>query len=618
MDIQKKEIKKRQHKFSTFGKKVEKPIEKNNKNYDMSKKNIVKKVIIKNNINKPVVRNSEIHIKNTIKNAQIKLMALGGLGEVGKNCYLVEYKKDIFIIDFGVIFPDREQIGIDYIIPNYTYLKENESRIKGLFITHGHEDHIGGIPFLLKKVKINNIYTPVTAKYMIERKLKEHKVSANIIEINEHTQLTFGQVKIYTYHQTHSIPDSLGFFFETPSGNVATTGDFKIDFSPPGEEKADFHKMVDLSRKKILCLMSDSTNSQREGFSESAQNIGNNLKLLMKEAKGRILYTTFASHINRVEKIVEGALENDRKICVLGRSMKTNLAIGIKTGYIKLKKSDIIDPKELKNYPREKICVLTTGSQGEVLAALSRIAHGLNPNIDLDEDDTVVFASNPIPGNNFQIGKIIDQLYRTRCKVISNTSYFPTHTSGHASKEEQKLILSLFKPQYFVPIHGTYSMLLEHKKTAQNVGINGENIYLLDNGDMISLANGIKPSIVRNKTNAQSILISGNNINISKEENVLQLAKDGILIISIAVNEKNELLSYPQITTRGFVIINESLPLIKKIQPLFVKVFKQNSKIPIDKLLIKCKKEIEKFIYIELQKKPQVRINKIKIEKPIK
>lgn len=551
-------------------------------------------------------------IKETDK--KLKIMALGGLGEVGKNCYLFEYDNDLFVIDYGVIFPDREQIGVDYIIPNFTYLKENEKRIKGLFITHGHEDHIGGIPFLLKKVKIENIYTPVTSKYMIERKLKEHKVSANLIEIDENTELTFGKVKLYTYHQTHSTPDSLGFFFETPDGNVATTGDFKVDFSPPGEEKADFHKMVDLSRKKVLCLMSDSTNSQREGFSVSAESIGNNLKLLMRETEGRILYTTFASHINRVEKIVEGALENNRKICVLGRSMKTNLAIGIKTGYIKLRKSDIIDPKEIKNYPPEKICILSTGSQGEMLAALSRIAHGLNPHIELSEDDTVVFASNPIPGNNYQIGKVIDQLYKTGCKVISNTSYFPTHTSGHASKEEQKLILSLFKPQYFVPIHGTYSMTLEHKKTAERIGIPSENIFLLNNGDMITLSNKHYPEVIRKKTVGKSILVSGNNINIEVEKsNITQLASSGILIISIVSDQKNQLLSYPQLTTRGFIIINESIELLKKIQQLFVKIYKQNYKLKRELLVKKCQEELSKFIFENCKKKPDIRINIIDI-----
>lgn len=543
---------------------------------------------------------------------ELKVISLGGLGEVGKNCYVIEYKNDIYVVDYGVLFPDKEYLGIDYIIPNYNYLKENESRIKAMFITHAHEDHIGGVPFLLKKVKIPVIYSPLTASLLIEKKMKEHKVSVPIRLLNDNSILKFGDVTVTAFHQTHSTPDSLGFFFETPVGNIATTGDFKVDFSPSGEEIADFHKMVDISKKGVMCLLSDSTNSQREGMSQSSDLIGENLKLLMKEAQGRILYTTFASHINRVQKIIEGALENNRKICVFGRSMKANVAIGIKTKYIDLPREKLIDPKEIGNYKPEEICILSTGSQGEELAALSRIANGLNPNIELNESDTVVFASNPIPGNNFPIGKIVDSLHKTGCKIIINTDYFKTHTSGHGSKEEQKLLLALFKPNYFMPIHGTHGMLSEHKKTAQHVGIEKNKIFILDNGDATIFTRDNKPEIKKNYTLGNSIFVSGINIDVKyKKHQINRVASDGIVLINTVINKRRDIISYPQLTTRGFVIIAESLDLLSELQRFFVKIYKTN----VSKKITNFKRFLEdtmyEYILEKTKKKPTIRVNVI-------
>ncbi|MFV0288054.1 MAG: ribonuclease J [Mycoplasmatales bacterium] len=543
----------------------------------------------------------------------LKLMALGGMGEVGKNCYVVEYKRDLFVIDYGVLFPGSEYVGVDYIIPNFTYLKQNERRIKGLYITHAHEDHIGGIPFLLKKVKIPVIYASKITKLLIEKKLKEHKLTANIIEINEYTTLKEKDVLIHTFRQTHSVPNCLGLFFETPIGNVATTGDFKVDFSPSGEKRIDFQRITDLSKKKVLCLMSDSTNSLREGFSESSAEIGENLKLLIKEAQGRILFTTFASHINRVQKIVEGCLETNRKVCVLGRSMKNNLQIGMKIGYIKLKPNDIIDLKEIKNYAPNEVCIICTGSQGETLAALSRIAHGLNANFSLSSDDTVVFASSPIPGNNYQIGKVIDQLAKTECKIITNSSYFKTHTSGHASKEEQKLMLSLFEPEYFLPIHGNYYMLLEHKKTWTTMGFTKTNSFLFDNGDVLTFKKGQRPTIKRKAFPGQSMFVSGNNVNVSLEQSSMnQLATDGMLVVSLLVGRNKKLISYPQITTRGFIIINERIDLLKQIQKYLIKVYNDNQELKEEELIILLKKRMMQYIYNKTGKNPFVSINTIK------
>lgn len=546
----------------------------------------------------------------------LKIRFIGGMGEVGKNSYAIEYKSKIYIVDYGVLFPGEEHIGVDYIIPNLKYLKDNENKIEAMFITHGHEDHIGGIPFLLKEVKIPTIYATNFSKMLIEKKLKEHKIKTNIIEINEFSTLTLKDIKIHTYHQTHSIPNSIGLMFETPVGNIATTGDFKVDFSPSGEKMIDFHKIVKLSEMEVLCLLSDSTNSLREGFSESSAQIGENLKLLIKEAEGRILFTTFASHINRVQKIVEGCLDNNRKICVLGRSMKNNLQIAIKSGYIKLKSSDLIDVKEINTYNPEEICIISTGSQGEELAALSRIANGLNNHIELSSEDTVVFASNPIPGNNYQIGKVIDSLHKTECKIIINNEQFKTHTSGHASKEEQKLMLSLFKPKYFIPIHGTYTMLKEHKKTAKIVGIPEENIYLCNNGDTAIFQKNKKPFIKRNTFRGESNFVSGNNINIRLDQkNMNKLAVDGMIVISLLKNKaNNKIISYPQITTRGFIVINKELNLIRNIQKEFVQIYNKNYHLPQKELIKITKTKLKNYIKKKTNKSPLIDINVITFE----
>ncbi len=547
-------------------------------------------------------------------NYDTRVLAVGGLGEVGKNSYIIESENDIFIIDYGVMFPDKETLGVDYIIPNYKYLKENQDRIKGLFITHGHEDHIGGIPFLVKTLKIQKIYATLTAKLMIEKKFKEHGVTCDLVEINGDSLIDLGRVKIHAYHQAHSIPDAVGLFFETPNGNVVTTGDFKVDFSPPGQKTNDFHKMAELSKKGVMCLLSDSTNSMTPGFSLSESVVGKNLKTLIKEADGRILFTTFASNINRVEQIIEGALEDNRKICVIGRSLNNALQIGQKTGYLNVKNKDLIEPKQIKNFKPHEVCIISTGSQGEALAALSRIATGQTPNIQLDNTDTVVFASNPIPGNNYPIGRVIDALTKTQCKVIRNSDVFKTHASGHASQEEQKLLLVMFKPKYFMPVHGTYNMLLSHKNTAIQIGIPSENIFITDNGDALDFKDGV-PKITRKVADGEAIYISGTNIDVSRKEGTMeQLASDGIVFFTAVYDSSKTLISYPQTITRGFVVINESLPLLKKIQTAFLENYHANKNLPQDELKIKLDTKMADFIYKETKKKPLVSTSLIKYE----
>ena len=544
-------------------------------------------------------------------NDNIKIMALGGLGEVGKNCYVIEYKDDLFVIDFGVLFPDKDLLGIDYIIPNYNYLLQNKDRIKGLFITHGHEDHIGGIPFLVKTLSIPTIYAPKTAMLMIQNKFKEHGVSVPLKEIDDNSELIFGDVKIITFRQTHSIPDSLGFFIETPAGNVVTTGDFKVDFSPPGQKSADFHKMAQLAKRGVLCLLSDSTNAMTEGFSLSESSVGHNLKLLISEAPGRIIFTTFASNINRVQQIIEGALENNRKVCVVGRSLTNALAIGTKTKYISITPKDLVDARDASNYKDEELVIITTGSQGESLAALSRIANGTHTHLSISSEDTVVFASNPIPGNNYQIGKVIDALSKTDCNIITNSDVFKTHASGHASKEEQKLLLTLWQPKYFAPIHGTHYMLLNHKKSAMQIGIPENNIFILDNGDILNM-NINKPFITKNAFLGNSIYVSGNNINVSTKSGIMeQLASDGLFVITAIYDKNKNLISYPYTITRGLLIINESIDIIQESQSKFIEAYHKHKNLPAYQSEKKISEMLSIYFKEKINKDPLIKVKLI-------
>ena len=429
-------------------------------------------------------------------------------------------------------------------------------------------------------------------------------------EIDDNTDLRFGRVKITTFRQTHSIPDSLGFFFETPEGNVVTTGDFKVDFSPPGQEAPDFHKMAELSQKGVLCMLSDSTNAMTPGFSLSESEVGKNLKLLISEAEGRIIFTTFASNINRVEQIVEGALENKRKICIVGRSLTNALSVGQKTKYINVKKSDIIEPRDINKYKDNEVVIITTGSQGEVLAGLSRIATGSHPHIEIDSTDTVVFASNPIPGNNYYVGKVIDSLSKTGCNVITNTDVFKTHASGHASKEEQKMLLSLWKPKYFAPVHGTHYMQINHKESAKQLGIADKNVFILDNGDILHLTD--KPYIERNATNGESLYVSGNTITSgSKGKYTDKLASEGIFVISAIYDKNKNLISYPLTITRGLMIVNENIDIIQDTQKLFIDTYHKNKHQTRNTIEKKISIKLNEYFFKTLGKKPLLAVKLI-------
>lgn len=515
-----------------------------------------------------------------MKNNNTQVFALGGLGEVGKNMYVVRHKDEIIIVDAGVMFPDDDLLGIDYVIPDFTYLQENESKIKYLLITHGHEDHIGGIPFLLTQVKIPKIYAPQQAKELIEKKLEERTINyKNLFIYNEKTNLKTKYFNIEFFRTTHSIPDSHGIAINTPNGTIVMTGDFKFDFTPVGP-MANLGKMAEIGRRGVKLLMSDSTNALSPGISLSESVVDENLgEIFQNNKNNRIILATFASNIYRLKHIIETCKENKRKVALFGRSMDTSIDIAIKCGYIK-DKSIIISAEEANMLPPEKVCLLCTGSQGEPLAALSRIASGSHKQIKLLPNDVVIFSSSPIPGNSGSVSKTINKLYLKGVKVYTHGFEYGIHSSGHANQEELKLMIRLFNPEYFAPYHGEYRMLKTHTDLAILCDIPKQNTFILSNGDVLEMSkNGIRK---HGHVIAGDIYVDGSRIgdvsNIVIKDRRL-MSNNGILAIIINVDaQSKKLLNTPLVTTRGYVLVNESGELIKEIELLSQKIVNQKLK----------------------------------------
>lgn len=512
------------------------------------------------------------------------VFALGGLGEVGKNMYVVKTDEEIIIIDAGVMFPEDDLLGVDYVIQDISFLKENEDKIVGLFITHGHEDHIGGIPFLLASVNIPKIYTAKIAKDLIKKKLVDRDISYDEFEIfNDDSFYKFKTMSVEFVRTSHSIPDSYCVVVHTPSGVIVQTGDFKFDLTPIGP-MSDIHKMARIGEQGVKLLMSDSTNALIEGFSKSESCVDETINSIFdKYTANRIILATFASNIYRIKHIVETCREHNRKIITFGRSMENAKEIAIENGLI-TDKSIFIDPIDAKGLKKNEICILCTGSQGEPLAALSRIAAGTHKQITLMPDDIVVFSSNPIPGNAASVNRVINKLYLKGVKVLTSSEFDSIHTSGHAKQEELRLMLRLFKPEYFMPIHGEYKMLKSHKNLAVSCGIAPENVFVLKNGQSLD----IYPSEVKRGKNYQAgdVYVDGSRIGsvgsvVIKDRKLM--SKDGILIaiLNIDIN-KRQLLIHPNVTTRGFVLVNENTDLIlsisKKIEQIANKYLQSNVK----------------------------------------
>ena len=508
-------------------------------------------------------------MEKIIAKNELGIYALGGLGEVGKNMYCLEYLDQIFIIDAGILFPDEHLLGVDYVIPDYTYLEQNQEKIVGLFITHGHEDHIGGIPFLLKKVSIPKIYAAGVAVDLIENKLEEYPdllSKTQIVEFKSHFKFDFKGVEISFLRLNHSIPDSFAIIFTTDLGIIVHTGDFKVDFTPVGPA-AEFEKLAALGSKGVLCLLADSTNSLKDGFTESERKIGYSIKDLFTRVDSRIIVATFASNIYRVQQIVEACIESNRKIAVFGRSMEKTIEVGQQIGYIKAPKGTIIDASEMNKYKPHELCCLCTGSQGEPLAALSRVAGGTHRQIKLIPGDTIIFSSSPIPGNQEGVNKTINLLFKNGANVITHSPITDTHTSGHAAKGEQKLMLSLIKPKYFIPIHGEYRMQRVHGATAVECGVKEENVFIIENGDVVTFSE--KGAKIAGKVHSGEVFIDGSGVGDISSSIIRErkyLSEDGMFSLVITVDVTNKTIPIePQVVSRGFIYMKDSEELTKSI-----------------------------------------------------
>ena len=499
---------------------------------------------------------------------ETKIVVLGGLGEVGKNMYCVMHNDAIVIIDAGVSFPEDDLKGVDYVIPDFTFLKENEDKIQALLITHGHEDHIGSIPFLLSQVNIPVIYAPNHAKQLIQKKLEDRNIRYDNLKVyDDKTKIKFKEIEVEFFIVTHSIPDSHGISITTPDGRIITTGDYKFDLTPIGPD-ADLYKMASLGHDGVDLLISDSTNALNEGFSKSESIVDETLGDMFTRFKNnRIIIATFASNIYRIKHIFETCYKHNRKICIFGRSMENNISISIEGGYIDHKEI-LINAEELKNLKPNEVTILCTGTQGEPLAALSRMSAGTHKQVKLTPNDVVIFSSSAIPGNALSISKTINKLYLQGVKVYTSSSLADLHTSGHANEEEIKLLMKLIKPKYLMPFHGEYRMLKKQANIGIACGIKKENTFIIKNGESLILKDHV---ITRGPIySGQDIYVDGSRIGeigsaVIKDRKIM--ASDGILVVIVNVNMKEKkLLIKPNITTRGFILVNENEELIKKIE----------------------------------------------------
>ena len=546
------------------------------------------------------------------RNTDTLVYALGGLGEVGKNMYCYEHQDEIIIIDSGVRFPEESLLGVDYVIPDYGYLQRNQHKVKALIITHGHEDHIGGIPFLLKSVRVPRIYAPNFAAALIMRKLEEKRMRdvPKIEIINENSRVETEHFRVGFYNTTHSIPDALGVLINTPNGRIVHTGDFKFDLTPVGIN-ADYQKMAYIGQIGVTLLMSDSTNSSVSGFSISEKKVAQALLDTARKTNGRLIMVTFASNVYRVRQIIEAAVETGRKVCVFGRSMENVVVVGRKHGHIPYGDERFIEPNMLNTIPANKVLILATGSQGEPLAALSRIAHGTHRFIKIIPGDTVVFSSSPIPGNAQSVSGVVNKLTRAGANVLTNSVLNSLHTTGHASQEEQKLMLQLIKPKFFMPIHGEYKMLKVHAKTGMETGIPKENIFICANGDAVVLRN---EEVFMSDTRIQSddIYVDGNDasgLSTSVIKDRRLLADNGMVSVIVTIDSRyNKILVRPNIVSRGFVFLKESQSLLKEAEMVVYEALKKKmlQKTTFGELKNTIRASLEPFLFQKTSRNPLV------------
>ncbi|MBR3003274.1 MAG: ribonuclease J [Clostridia bacterium] len=506
--------------------------------------------------------------QSIFKQSKLKIIPLGGLHEVGKNITAFEYENEIIIVDCGISFPEDDMLGIDLVIPDITYIEKNQDKLKGMVITHGHEDHIGSIPYFLRKVNTPIYATKLTCG-LITNKLEEHKLtrSTTLIEVAQGETITLGKFKVEFIQSSHSIPDSVMLAIYTPVGTVLHTGDFKIDYTPIDGKIMDLGRIAQIGNEGVLALMSDSTNAERKGFTMSESTVGGLFEKLFLHCTKRIVVATFASNVHRVQQIVNSAVENGRKIAVCGRSMINMINTARELGYIKCPENLFIDIDMISKYPDEQLVIITTGSQGEPMSALTRMAAGDHRKVKITPNDLIIISATPIPGNEKFISKVIDDLMQIGAEVVYS-SLADVHVSGHACQEEQKLILALAKPKFFIPVHGEYRQLKAHSETAQSMGMNKDNIIMMSNGRVLELT----PDEAKINGSVPSGRVFVDGLGVGDVGSIVlrdrqHLSQDGLIVIVLTMDSASgEVISGPDVISRGFVYVRESENLMDDVK----------------------------------------------------
>ena len=543
--------------------------------------------------------------------AKVKIIPLGGLNEIGKNMTAIEYKNDIVIIDCGLKFPDEDMFGIDVVIPDITYLLKHKDKVSGIFLTHGHEDHIGALPYVLKQLNVPVYGTKLTLG-IVQSKLKEHNLlsTTELITVKPRDVVRLNSVSVEFIKTNHSIADSVAIAIHTPLGAVLHTGDFKVDYKPIDGEPMDFARFAELGKKGVLLMMADSTNVERPGYTMSEKIVGESLCRIFGKSKGRIIVATFASNIHRIQQIIDAAAMYGRKVAVSGRSMENIVQVAIELGYIKIEKENLVSIDQINKYNNDEIVIITTGSQGEPMSALARMATSEHRKVNIVSGDTIIISATPIPGNEKLVSRVIDQLFKKGAEVVYGSSE-AVHVSGHACQEELKLMQTLVRPKYFIPVHGEYRHLKQHGELANSIGVPKSNILIPEIGDVIE--------VTRNSIKKSGSVISGqifvDGLGVGDVGNIVirdrkHLSQDGILTVVVTLSKENKaIIAGPDIISRGFVYVRESEKLMDEARDIVRNVFAKCEEQKItdwSTLKSTVRDELRSFLYEKTKRKPMI------------